>query len=88
MTEGLPAIAEIISARETGVKVSANASFPKYGTSILLEIETADGEKFRAEIKMMLAEHEIAALSSGKKVKVHYSPVKKNSVVIDSLWSN
>jgi hypothetical protein len=85
LTDGLPAEGIILGVRETGLKVTSGADFPRYGTVITVEVAPSEGEKFRADLKMMLAEHEIAGLAAGTQVRVRYNPEKRDGVALESF---
>lgn len=83
LKNGLPAKGKIISCTKTGLKITANADFPRYGTLILLEAETAEGEKFQAETKIMLTESEFTSLAGRKSISIHYDPANRSKIAID-----
>ncbi len=83
LKSGTAASGCIVSCEKTGVKMSVNSDYPRYGAVLVIDIETSDGEKFQASTKMMLPEHELAGIRPGKQVQVRFDPRNRNNVIIE-----
>jgi hypothetical protein len=77
LRHGRPAVAELLSIRETGNLYNRNPE-----VKARLRVQPADGEAFELEVTKVLRMTELAKYTEGSSIEVRYDPARRDDVAL------